>query len=99
MSMYDIDYEDAMFSDDIVIGEFTLKMVCYACPEAYDVYKDGVMVAYYRLRHGKFTVWVPDYDGKKIMEVKTIGDGIFMDGERESILLDATNKLREYDSI
>lgn len=27
-----------------------------ACPEQYDVFKDGQQVAYYRLRHGEFTV-------------------------------------------
>jgi hypothetical protein len=53
-----------------------------ACPEQYDVFKDGQQVAYYRLRHGEFTVDYPNVSGEEIMAEYPNGDGIFDDNER-----------------
>lgn len=59
-----------------------LKMTCGACPEQYDVFKDGKQVAYYRLRHGEFRVDYPECGGETIYEAEPSGDGIFDDNER-----------------
>jgi hypothetical protein len=59
-----------------------LKMTCGACPEQYDVFKDGKQVAYYRLRHGEFTVDYPNVSGEEIMSEYPNGDGIFDNDER-----------------
>lgn len=59
-----------------------LKMTCGACPEQYDVFKDGQQIAYYRLRHGEFTVDCPDVNGELIYSAEPNGDGIFDDNER-----------------
>lgn len=59
-----------------------LKMTCGACPEQYDVFKDGKQVAYYRLRHGEFRVDYPECGGETIYEAEPSGDGIFEDNER-----------------
>lgn len=53
-----------------------------ACPEQYDVFKDGKQVAYYRLRHGEFRADYPDCDGETIYEAQPQGDGIFDANER-----------------
>jgi hypothetical protein len=59
-----------------------LQMTCSACPEQYDVFKDGKQVAYYRLRHGEFSVDYPECGGETIYEAEPSGDGIFDDNER-----------------
>lgn len=59
-----------------------LKITCSACPEQYDVFKDGKQVAYYRLRHGYFTVDYPECGGEEILNEYPNGDGIFDDNER-----------------
>lgn len=77
-----------------------LKMTCGACPEQYDVFKEGEQVAYYRLRHGEFRVDFPDVGGETIYQADPKGDGIFDDDERlvfltramREVLLKITNK-------
>jgi hypothetical protein len=59
-----------------------LKMTCGACPEQYEVFKDGKQVAYYRLRHGEFMVDYPECGDETIYEAEPSGDGIFDDNER-----------------
>jgi len=59
-----------------------LKITCCACPEQYEVFKDGKQVAYYRLRHGKFRVDYPYCRGETIYEAEPDGDGSFYDNER-----------------
>lgn len=71
---------------------FNIVMTCPACPEQYDVFKDGKQVAYYRLRHGDFTVDYPDAGGETIYEAETKGDGAFEPDER---LLHLTNAMRK----
>lgn len=59
-----------------------LIMTCGACPEQYDVFKDGEQVGYLRLRHGEFRVDFPDCGDETIYEASPNGDGIFDDNER-----------------
>lgn len=64
-------------------NQIELKRTCFACPEQYDAYLNGEKVGYLRLRHGSFTVQVPDPRGEYVYEADTIGDGIFDESERE----------------
>lgn len=66
-----------------------------ACPEQYDVFKDGKQVAYYRLRWGEFTVDYPDVNGEEIIYHRTNGDGMFDDDERIPYLESAMYALLE----
>lgn len=66
-------------------------MTCGACPEQYDILKDGKQVAYYRLRHGEFRVDSPDCGDETIYVAFPNGDGIFDDDER---LVYLSNALR-----
>lgn len=59
-----------------------IKMTCPACPEQYDIFKNGKQVAYYRLKHGEFTVDYPTCLKEEIMNESPNGDGIFDDNER-----------------
>ena len=53
------------------------------CPEQYNVVDtSNQMVGYWRLRHGHFTVEVPDCGGKLILSEYPDGDGSFTDEER-----------------
>ena len=72
-----------MKPDDIV-----LEMTCGACPEQYDAYLDGMLVGYFRLRHGTFRVDFPDCGGETVYRAYPKGDGIFDDDEREFYLLE-----------
>jgi hypothetical protein len=66
----------------------SLRLVqsCYACPEQYDAYHGDQIVAYLRLRHGRFTVECPDIGGTLVYEAHPEGDGIFVDDERSFYL-------------
>lgn len=69
---------------------FKLQLSCVACSEQYDVYKDGKQIAYYRLRHGVFTVHITQ--GNQVIELYKVypnGDGIFTDDERLNYLATA----------
>lgn len=61
---------------------YRLERTCSACPEQYDVFKDGKLVGYLRLRHGTFTVHCPDAGGELVYEAEPKGDGMF-DSEKE----------------
>ncbi len=65
---------------------YKLIRTCYACPEQYDIFKDGEMVGYFRLRHGYFYVETPCCGDKLVYESHPEGDGIFEDHEREKYL-------------
>lgn len=64
-----------------------------ACPEQYDVLKNGKQVAYFRLRHGEFRVDYPDCGGETIYEACPNGDGIFDDNERLNYLAKAMRQV------
>lgn len=60
-----------------------LEMTCQACPEQYDAFVEDELVAYLRLRHGTFTVEMPDAGGTLVYSARTNGDGAFDESERE----------------
>ena len=68
---------------DLKIGEYTLHLTCWACPEQYDVYRGDEEVAYFRLRHGCFTV---DCGDERVFSACPYGDGRFKDDERQKFL-------------
>lgn len=61
------------------------------CPEQYDVFKDEAQIAYFRLRHGEFTVNTPDCE--TIAEFYPNGDGGFDGDERLNYLTKALRLL------
>lgn len=65
------------------IKDYELVQTCSACPEQYDVFKDGKIVGYLRLRHGSFRADVPDCGGKTVYTSNTKGDGCFEPEEKE----------------
>lgn len=60
----------------------TLIKTCDMCPEQYDVLIGKTTVGYLRVRHGHFTVQVPDAGGETIYMADVAGDGAFEDEER-----------------
>ena len=52
----------------LIIDEFVLQLTCYACPEQYDIFVQGVQVGYARLRWGHFSVSVPDCSDDVVYE-------------------------------
>jgi hypothetical protein len=74
----------------IRVGDYLLHLTCDTCPEQYDVTKDGKKVAYLRLRHGHFSVRVPDHSGEEIMCGHPRGEGSFENDERTEWLKKAT---------
>jgi hypothetical protein len=85
-----------MSNPEFQIGVFRLVMTCGACPEQYDVYRNGEQVAYFRLRHGTFRVDVPNAAGKTIFEVCPEGDGAFTNFERGRWLRKALRAVEEH---
>lgn len=74
----------------------TLKCVCGACPEAYEVFDaEGEQVGYLRLRHGWFRADYPFANGEIVYESRPKGDGIFDEGERMEELAKAVRALNE----
>lgn len=67
------------------MSRIKLKQTCSACPEQYDVYIDGEMLGYMRLRHGYFYA---EYKDEKVYEAEPNGDGIF-DGDERLMYLNA----------
>ena len=68
-----------------------------ACPEQYDVLdSQGNQVAYLRLRHGSYTVSVPDVGGKILYQAFPQGDGFFDDDERVKYLDESIKNIQRY---
>lgn len=78
---------------NVEINGYELRMTCGACPEQYDVFKNGSQVGYLRLRHGYFYASVPDASGKIVYEAEPKGDGIFGYEERQYYLNQAINAI------
>jgi hypothetical protein len=79
------------------IDGYTLARTCYACPEQYDVFKDGELVGYLRLRHGYFYAAVPDAGGEVIYETaEPMGDGLFEPEERDRFLAEAVQAIKQH---
>lgn len=57
-----------------------------ACPEQYDVYRNGENVGYLRLRHGGFRA---ECRGETVYTASPHGDGIFDPEERDHFLNEA----------
>ncbi|CAH1660742.1 MULTISPECIES: hypothetical protein [unclassified Chelatococcus] len=74
---------------DLMVEGCHLKLTCWACPEQYDVFRDGIQVGYLRLRHGYFEACVPDENGDTVYEASPNGDGRFDDDERGRFLHEA----------
>jgi hypothetical protein len=86
-----------MWNLGIMIHGYRLVRTCLACPEQYDVFDDlGQQVAYFRLRHGRFRVNVPDHGGEEIYHANPKGDGIFLNEERVKYLTEAILAVQEY---
>jgi hypothetical protein len=84
-------------SFDIMIHGYRLMRTCGACPEQYDVLDSQEnVVAYLRLRHGSYTVSVPDVGGKVIYQAFPQGDGIFEDHERVKYLEESIKNIQRY---
>lgn len=81
----------------IEIDGFVLEQTCGACPEQYDVWKNGVMVGYMRLRWGHFAVSLGDCGGPIVYRA-SIGDGwtgCFMNSnQREQELKMAVHEIK-----
>lgn len=81
----------------ITADDIRLERTCYACPEQYDAYDpDGRQVGYLRLRHGRFTVDMPDAGGTEVYNAAPIGDGIFAEDERDRYLGVARQKIADH---
>ena len=76
---------------------YEIVMTCSACPEQYDVMREGKQVGYLRLRHGNFTAQVDDSHGELAYEAshRIMGDGCFEDEERDYFLLQAVKAIDE----
>ena len=59
-----------------------LELTCEACPEQYEVFDGEKQVAYLRLRHGYYSVTVPDVMGEDILNGEPVGEGMFEPEER-----------------
>ena len=77
---------------------YDLILTCAACPEQYDVFKDGEQVGYLRLRHGWFFCSVPDCCENIVYEAEPKGDGEFYDDEREFYLTEAIKAIQAKDN-
>ena len=82
---------------NLLIHGYRVVLTCFACPEQYDVHDDeGNIVAYFRLRHGTFSVQCPDVGGEVVYTAQTKGDGIFEDDERMKHLYTAILAVQEW---
>lgn len=70
-----------------------IKRTSDACPEQYDVFRNGEQVAYFRLRHGIFRVDYPGWGGETIYKACPNGDGFFTNDERLNYMTEAMHQL------
>lgn len=90
-------YDLSKKAPTFIINGYKLYLTCCACPEQYDVLdKDDNMVAYFRLRHGVFTVSYPDVGGKRVYVAYPEGSGAFLEGERTPELTKAILAIEEH---
>lgn len=68
-----------------------------ACPEQYEVFdEEHNMVAYLRLRHGRFTAECPDSGGTLVYSAQPSGDGCFDYDEQDYFLTEAIKCVAEH---
>lgn len=83
-------------NNPLKVEGYTLKCICGACPEAYEVFdNDGNQVGYLRLRHGWFRADYPEANGEIVYESNPRGDGVFDEDERMEELTKAVRALAE----
>jgi hypothetical protein len=82
-----------MSQPTIEINGYDIIQTCSACPEQYDVFKDGIQVGYLRLRHGRFYASVPNCSDNIVYEACPRGDGCFYDDERIKYLTAAIKSI------
>jgi len=81
----------------LTADDISLTQTCSACPEQYDAYApDGRQVGYLRLRHGYFSVSMPDAGGAEVYHANPQGDGVFDPGERDEYLREARQTIATY---
>lgn len=67
-----------------------LKLTCEACPEQYDVLKNGLPIALCHLRNGQFRVFANEHI---LLYCEAQGDGIFEAGERLPMMRKALKEI------
>lgn len=85
-----------MNKENVDLGGYKLIMTSRACPEQYDVMYKGEMVAYLRLRNGRFSARVPDVSGELVYKARTLGYGCFENRERMIHLNEAIDAIKRY---
>lgn len=65
-------------------GFYDLKLTNAVAPEQYDVFFNGYVVGYLRLRHGHFTAQYSDPSGPIVYESKPAGSEMFQNDEERS---------------
>lgn len=88
--------EVKLWEKPVMIHGYRVQLTCGACPEQYDVYAGDELVAYFRLRHGKFRVDVPDCGGTTVYEAYPQGDGVFKREERVKYMTEAILTVQAY---
>jgi hypothetical protein len=78
------------------MAEFKLVKTCGACPEQYDVYRNGEVVGYLRLRHSYFSARAHGPYGPTVYVTRDFqGDGAFeLDIERDGHIRNALYAIR-----
>jgi hypothetical protein len=75
------------------INDYELVKTSDACPEQYDVYRDGANLGYLRLRHSLFTAQLYGPWGPEVYRATPKGDGLFEPSEREGFLTEAVEAI------
>jgi len=81
------------------INGYELQLTCGSCPEQYDVFYNGDLLGYLRLRHGCFRVQYPYVGGEVIYEAWPKGNGLFESEEREYYLNEAVRAIDNHRKI
>jgi hypothetical protein len=89
-------YQPEDWGEALELDGYKLVLTCGACPEQYDVMLDDERVAYFRLRHGRFTANCPDPGGDEVYVAHPEGDGVFEDAERERFLREALDAVTQW---
>lgn len=89
-----------MNNDIVCVERIKLVKICWACPERYVARLNGAVVGNLRLRHGHFTVECPNgfhgVGGDIVFEASPMGDGLFMEEEREHYLQKAKEAIFDW---
>lgn len=75
------DHQQEILKEIYTNNGLELVLTCSACPEQYEVFKDGKQVGYYRLRFGEFRVDFPDCGGDTIYK-PCLGEELTLTNEK-----------------